>query len=67
MHIRRHQRGYLRCVKRKNGQSVWEFLWREDGPNGRRLRRNAVIGTVEQYPTEDLALAAVSGLQGKDT
>lgn len=60
MHTR-HQRGYLRCAKRKNGQSVWEFLWREDGPTGQRLRRTAVIGTIEQYPTEDLALAAVNG------
>lgn len=30
---------------------------------GQRLRRTAVIGTVEQYPTEDLALAAVNGLR----
>lgn len=61
MHVR-HQRGYLRCVKSKNGPSVWEFLWREDGAKGKRLRRTAVIGTVEEYPTEDLAVAAVNGL-----
>jgi len=24
-----YQRGYLRCVKRKNGSSCWEFMWRE--------------------------------------
>lgn len=62
MHLR-HQRGYLRCAKRKNGQAVWEFLWRQNGANGRRLRRTAVIGTLEQYPTEDLALVAVNGLR----
>ena len=28
----RYQRGHLRCVKRKNGSSCWEFLWREIGP-----------------------------------
>ncbi|MDQ3667949.1 MAG: hypothetical protein M3410_15535 [Acidobacteriota bacterium] len=61
MHIR-HQRGYLRCVKRKNGPSVWEFLWQEDA-KGKRLRRTAVIGTVEEYPTEDLAVAAVNNLK----
>jgi integrase len=42
---------------------VWEFLWRENGAGGRRLRRTAVIGTLEQYPTEDLAQVAVSGLR----
>jgi len=59
----RHQRGHLRCTKRKNGPSAWEFLWRENDDGGKRLRRTAVIGTVEQYPTEDLALAAVNGLR----
>jgi hypothetical protein len=59
----RHQRGHLRCTKRKNGPSAWEFLWRENDDSGKRLRRTAVIGTVEQYPTEDLALAAVNGLR----
>lgn len=59
----RHQRGYLRCAPRKNGPFVWEFLWRENGANGKRLRRTAVIGTVEQYPTEELALVAVNGLR----
>ena len=59
----RHQRGHLRCTKRKNGPSAWEFLWRENEPSGKRLRRMAVIGTIEQYPTEELALAAVNGLR----
>ena len=59
----RHQRGHLRCTKRKNGPSAWEFLWRENDDSGKRLRRTAVIGTIEQYPTEELALAAVNGLR----
>jgi hypothetical protein len=33
----RHQRGYLRCAKRKNGPSCWEFLWREDGITRKRI------------------------------
>ena len=61
----RHQRGHLRCTKRKKGPSVWEFLWRENDASGKRLRRTAVIGTVEQYPTEDLALAAVNGFESE--
>lgn len=55
----RYQGGHLRCVKRKDGPPRWEFLWRENDLSG----RNAVIGTVEQYPTEDLAQAAVNGLR----
>ena len=46
----RHQRGHLRSMKRKNGPAVWEFLWRENDPTGKRLRRTAVIGFIEQYP-----------------
>src|SRR6185369_16489456 len=59
----RHQQGHLRFRKRKNGTSAWEFLWRETDTSGKRLRRTAVIGTAEQYPTEELALAAVNGLR----
>jgi integrase len=42
---------------------VWEFLWRENDANGKRVRRTVVIGNVDQYPTQDLALAAVNGLR----
>jgi integrase len=59
----RYQGGHLRCVKRKNGPPQWEFLWRENDLFGKSVRRNAVIGTVEQYPTEELAQATVNGLR----
>ena len=58
-----YQRGHLRCVKRKNGSSCWEFLWREQDASGKRIRRTAIIGTAEQYPTEELAEDAVRGLR----
>ncbi len=45
------------------GPACWEFLWRENGRNGKRVRRTAVIGTVDQFPTEDLAPSAVNGLR----
>src|SRR6266436_9904683 len=45
------------------GPDCWEFLWREDDPIGKRVRRTAVIGTVQQYPTDVLARAAVNGLR----
>jgi integrase len=50
-------------VKRRNGPPRWEFLWREIDSSGRVVRRNAVIGSVEEYPTEDLASAALEGLR----
>jgi hypothetical protein len=58
----RNQRGCLRCTRRKTGPSCWEFLWRENDVHGNRTRRTAVIGTVEQFPTRDLAEAAANGL-----
>jgi len=59
----RYQRGCLRCIQRKSGPGCWEFLWRENNVAGERVRRTAVVGTVEQYPTKDLAQAAVNGLR----
>jgi len=53
----------LRCTRRKTGPSCWEFLWRENDADGNRTRRTAVIGTVEQLPTRDLAEVAVNGLR----
>jgi integrase len=58
-----HQHGYLRRAKRKSGPHCWEFLWREHDETGKRVRRTAIIGTVEQYPTEGKALAAANGLK----
>jgi hypothetical protein len=59
----RYQNGHLRCVDRKNGSTCWEFLWRETDASGKRIRRNTVIGTIEEYPTEALAQAATNGLR----
>ena len=59
----RYQRGCLRCIQRKSGPDCWEFLWRENDVAGERVRRTAVVGTVEQYPTKDLAQAAVNRLR----
>lgn len=59
----RNQNGYVRCRKRKNGTSCWEFMWREQNPLGKRVRRTAMIGTIEDYPSRDLAQAAANGLR----
>jgi hypothetical protein len=55
----RNQRGCLRCTRRKTGPPCWEFLWRENDADGNRTRRTAVIGTLEQFPTRDLAQAGI--------
>src|SRR2546428_10712370 len=41
----------------------WEFLWWDTEPTGRRVRRKAVIGTVEQYPNLEDAWQASNGLR----
>src|SRR5262249_60830075 len=52
----RYQQGHLRRAKRKRGSHVWEFLWRELGPNGKRRQRTLTIGTVSDFRTERDAL-----------
>src|SRR5580693_7827340 len=59
----RYQRGCLRCTKRKAGPGRGEYLWRENDVTGKRVRRTTVIGTVEQYPTRELAQAAANALR----
>ena len=58
-----YQYGYLRCMERKAGFPRWEFLWREEDEFGNPVRRTAIIGTLEQYPTKESASAATNGLQ----
>ncbi len=56
------QRGSLIRKNRKQRPDVWQFRWSERGPQGKRVYRKRVIGTVEQYPSEDAARRAVVGL-----
>ena len=58
-----YQRGCLRRTERRAGPDRWEYLWRENDVTGKRVRRTSVIGTVYQYPTRELAQAAVNGLR----
>jgi hypothetical protein len=59
----RCQGGYLRLGRRKTGPDCWEFLWRDTDPTGRRVRRMAVIGTVQESPTVEHAWQASNGLR----
>jgi hypothetical protein len=38
-------------------------MWWEEDSRGKRVRRTAVIGTIEDYPTQELAQADVNGLR----
>ena len=59
----RYQGGYLRCVKRKSGSWCWEFLWREGGLTGKQKRRTRKVGSLEEYPTKELAANAVNAFR----
>lgn len=62
---KQYQGGYIRRAKRRNGPEAWEYLWREETADGKRIRHTQVIGTVDQYPTEELASRAVNGLRAR--
>jgi hypothetical protein len=59
----RYQQGYLRLGHRKNGPDCWEFLSRDSESPGKRIRRKAVIGTIQQYPNVEDAWQASNGLR----
>src|SRR5260370_9044719 len=56
------QRGSLIRKNHKPGPDVWQFRWSEKSPEGSRVYRKTVIGTVGQYPSEDPAPRAPLGL-----
>ena len=56
------QQGSLTTKSRLEGPDVWQFRWSEKAPNGRRVYRKRVIGTVEKFPETESARNAVSGL-----
>ena len=56
------QHGSLIKSNRKRGPDVWQFRWAERGPQGKRIYRKRVIGTVCQYSDADSARKAVTGL-----
>jgi hypothetical protein len=45
------QNGSVIQTKRRSGQSVWDFRWR-DRTSGKAVYRRIVVGTIEQYKTE---------------
>jgi integrase len=56
------QRGSLIRSDRKQGPAVWQFRWSEKDPNGKRVYRKRVIGTVEEYSDTEAARHALACL-----
>jgi integrase len=59
----RFQQGSLQLVERAGGKKAWEYRWYDIEPDGRRRRRNLVLGTTEEYPNETAAQRAVAALR----
>lgn len=57
-----YQQGSLKLADRKKGK-VWEFRWREVQVDGSIRRKNIVVGTLQELPSESAAQAAVSALR----
>lgn len=57
-----YQKGSLKLANRKNGKA-WEYRWREVQIDGSIRRKNIVIGTSDDYPTESAAQAAVDAIR----
>jgi len=46
------QNGSITRSKRLKGPDVWEFRWRESGPDGKRKQRRMVVGSIRQFADE---------------
>lgn len=57
----RYQYGTVELSPRSHGSAVWVYRWREVDAQGTRVRKSAVIGTADQYPTKTQALKAAEG------
>ena len=54
------QNGSIIRSTRSNGPDVWDFRWREAGPDGKRKHRRIVIGPITQFPDRSSALLAIA-------
>jgi integrase len=58
------QGSIIRC-ERKHGPAVWQFRWSETGPQGQRVYRKRVVGTVEEYANSEAVRESVKVLIAK--
>src|SRR6516165_4304452 len=54
----RYQSGTVELSPRSRGAAVWVYRWRENGPQGKRTHKSAIIGSVEKFKTRAQALKA---------
>ncbi len=59
------QQGSIIRSERKHGPAVWQFRWSETGPQGQRIYRKRVVGTVEEYASSDAIRDSVKSLIAK--
>ena len=59
------QRGGVNQDISSTGKSIWVFRWRESKPDGRRVQKKKVIGTVQKYPSKEAAERAARLLRVK--
>ena len=56
------QQGSIIRSERKHGPDVWQFRWSETGPQGQRVYRKRVVGTVEEYANSEAVREFVKAL-----
>jgi integrase len=56
------QNGSMIRTERHGGPDVWEFRWREPGPDGKRKHRRMVVGTTNEFGDEVAARQVIAGL-----
>ena len=56
------QNGSMIRTERQGKPAVWEFRWRENGPDGKRRHRRMVVGSVNQFADAAAARLAVAAL-----
>src|SRR5713101_5322826 len=59
------QHGSVTVERRKRGPDVWCFRWREAGPDGRRIHRRIVLGTIDELRSIASARKMTVGLRGE--
>lgn len=59
------QQGSIIKAERKHGPAVGQFRWSETGPQGQRVYRKRVVGTIEDYSDSEAVREAFRSLIAK--
>ena len=57
------QNGSIMRSERRRGPDVWEYRWREPGPDGKRKHRRMVVGAVNQFRDKESVIRATTALR----